>query len=43
VRDRIIWLRGVPGALLPVPILVSIKAVADRLPAMSPLSELLSR
>ncbi|MGA2544432.1 MAG: AI-2E family transporter [Verrucomicrobiota bacterium] len=38
-----IWLWGVPGALLSVPILVSIKAVADRLPAMSPLSELLSR
>jgi predicted PurR-regulated permease PerM len=38
-----IWLWGVPGALLSVPILVSIKAVADRLPAMSPVSELLSR
>jgi len=38
-----IWLWGVPGALLSVPILVSIKAVSDRVPAMSPLSELLSR
>jgi predicted PurR-regulated permease PerM len=38
-----IWLWGVPGALLSVPILVSIKAVCDRIPAMSPVSELLSR
>jgi len=38
-----IWLWGVPGALLSVPILVSIKAVCDRVPAMSPVSELLSR
>jgi predicted PurR-regulated permease PerM len=38
-----IWLWGVPGALLSVPILVSIKAVSDRVPAMSPVSELLSR
>ena len=37
------WLWGVPGALLSVPILVSIKVVCDRLPAMSPVSELLSR
>ena len=37
------WLWGVPGALLSVPILVSIKVVSDRLPAMSPVSELLSR
>lgn len=37
------WLWGVPGALLSVPILVSIKVVCDRVPAMSPLSELLSR
>ncbi len=37
------WLWGVPGALLSVPILVSIKAVCDRIPAMSPASELLSR
>ena len=38
-----IWLWGVPGALLSVPILVSIKAIADRIPEMSPVSELLSR
>ena len=38
-----IWLWGVPGALLSVPILVSIKAVCDRVPAMSSVSELLSR
>ena len=41
----IFWtmLWGVPGALLSVPILVSIKVVCDRVPAMSPVSELLSR
>jgi len=37
------WLWGVPGALLSVPILVSMKVICDRIPAMSPLSELLSR
>jgi len=37
------WLWGVPGALLSVPILVSIKVVCDRVPVMSPVSELLSR
>ena len=37
------WLWGVPGTLLSVPILVSIKVVCDRVPGMSPLSELLSR
>jgi predicted PurR-regulated permease PerM len=37
------WLWGVPGALLSVPILVSIKVVGDRVPAMSPVSELLGR
>jgi predicted PurR-regulated permease PerM len=37
------WLWGVPGALLSVPILVSIKVICDRVPAMSSLSELLSR
>jgi predicted PurR-regulated permease PerM len=37
------WLWGVPGALLSVPILVSIKVVCDRVPKMSPVSELLSR
>jgi predicted PurR-regulated permease PerM len=37
------WLWGIPGALLSVPILVSIKIVCDRVPAMSAVSELLSR
>jgi len=37
------WLWGVPGALLSVPILVSIKVVCDRVPVMAPVSELLSR
>jgi predicted PurR-regulated permease PerM len=37
------WLWGVPGALLSVPILVSIKVICDRVPVMSPVSELLSR
>ncbi|MDB6022789.1 MAG: hypothetical protein JWQ04_2646, partial [Pedosphaera sp.] len=37
------WLWGVPGALLSVPILVSIKVISDRFPAMSPVSELFSR
>jgi len=37
------WLWGVPGALLSVPILVSLKVVCDRVPAMSSLSELLSQ
>ena len=36
------WLWGVPGALLSVPILVSIKVVCDHLPALSPVSELLA-
>jgi predicted PurR-regulated permease PerM len=36
------WLWGVPGALLSVPILVSIKIVCDRFPAMSHVSELLT-
>lgn len=36
------WLWGVPGALLSVPILVSIKVVCDRIPALSHLSELLT-
>lgn len=36
------WLWGVPGALLSVPILVSIKVVCDRVPAFSSVSELLS-
>jgi predicted PurR-regulated permease PerM len=37
------WLWGVPGALLSLPILVSIKAISDRVPSMSPVSEVLSR
>jgi predicted PurR-regulated permease PerM len=36
------WLWGVPGALLSVPILVSIKVVCDRVPAMAHVSELLT-
>jgi predicted PurR-regulated permease PerM len=36
------WLWGVPGALLSVPILVSIKVVCDREPTLSYISELLS-
>jgi predicted PurR-regulated permease PerM len=37
------WLWGVPGALLSVPILVSIKVICDRVPTMSSVSELLTR
>jgi predicted PurR-regulated permease PerM len=37
------WLWGVPGALLSVPILVSIKVVCDRVPQLSSVSELFSR
>jgi predicted PurR-regulated permease PerM len=36
------WLWGIPGALLSVPILVSIKVVCDHVPAMSSVSELLT-
>jgi predicted PurR-regulated permease PerM len=36
------WLWGVPGALLSVPILVSIKVVCDRVPTLSSVSELLT-
>lgn len=35
------WLWGVPGALLSVPILVSVKVVCDRFPSLSSVSELL--
>src|SRR5207342_1400021 len=38
-----IWLWGVPGALLSVPILVSIKVVSDRVPSLSSVGELLAR
>jgi predicted PurR-regulated permease PerM len=37
------WLWGVPGALLSVPILVSIKVVCDHVPMLSSVSELLTR
>ncbi len=36
------WLWGVPGALLSVPILVSIKVVCDRVPSLSNVSEVLT-
>jgi len=36
------WIWGVPGALLSVPILVSIKVVCDHIPALSSASELLT-
>jgi predicted PurR-regulated permease PerM len=38
-----IWLWGVSGALLSVPILVSIKVICDRIPAMSHLGEMIGR
>jgi predicted PurR-regulated permease PerM len=37
------WIWGVPGALLSVPILVSVKVVCDRFPTLSSVSELLMR
>jgi predicted PurR-regulated permease PerM len=36
------WLWGVPGALLSVPILVSIKVICERIPSMSRVCELLT-
>ena len=36
------WLWGMPGALLSVPILVSIKVICDRVPSLSSVSELLT-
>jgi predicted PurR-regulated permease PerM len=36
------WLWGIPGALLSVPILVAIKIICDRVPAMSHVSELVT-
>jgi predicted PurR-regulated permease PerM len=36
-----IWLWGIPGALLSVPILVSIKVVCDRIPSISYFGELI--
>lgn len=38
-----VWLWGVPGAFVAVPILVSAKVVCERLPAFRPLSEFLAR
>jgi predicted PurR-regulated permease PerM len=37
------WLWGMPGALLSLPILVSIKVISDHITALSPISEVLSR
>ena len=37
------WLWGTPGALLSLPILVSIKVISDHVSALSPVSEVLSR
>jgi len=37
------WIWGVSGALLSVPILVCLKAICDRMPTLSPVSELLAR
>jgi predicted PurR-regulated permease PerM len=36
------WLWGIPGALLSVPILVSLKVICDRVPALSPVNEMLT-
>ena len=36
------WLWGVPGALLSVPILVSVVAICNRVPALSTIGELLT-
>jgi predicted PurR-regulated permease PerM len=36
------WLWGIPGALLSVPILVSLKVICDRIPRLSSVSELLT-
>jgi predicted PurR-regulated permease PerM len=38
-----LWVWGIPGALLAVPILVSIKAVCDGIPSASAVSELIGR
>jgi predicted PurR-regulated permease PerM len=38
-----LWLWGVPGALLSVPILVLVKAVCDRFPRAAYVSELIGR
>jgi predicted PurR-regulated permease PerM len=36
-----LWVWGIPGALLAVPILVSIKAICDGIPSASAVSELI--
>ena len=36
------WIWGVPGALLAVPILVTIKAIADSYPSVGPVREFLT-
>jgi len=36
------WLWGVPGALMSVPILVSLRVICDRFPALSSVSEILT-
>jgi hypothetical protein len=36
------WLWGVPGALLSVPFLVSLKVICDHVPSLSHVSELLT-
>jgi len=38
-----IWLWGIPGAMLSVPILVSVKVVCDRIPSISYVGELIGR
>ena len=38
-----LWLWGVPGALMAVPILVSVKIVCDHIPSASFVSELIGR
>jgi len=38
-----LWLWGIPGALISVPLLVSIKAVCDRVPKANFVSEFISR
>lgn len=37
------WLWGVPGLLVAVPMLVALRICAERIPALSPLAEMLSR
>jgi predicted PurR-regulated permease PerM len=37
------WLWGIPGALLSVPILVTIKVICERMPTLASVSELLTQ